>query len=66
MTTRIVVDRGLCDGNGLCAREAPRHFVLDENDELHLLQDEVASGERDAVERAIRSCPKAALRMVES
>ena len=66
MAMRIVVDRGLCDGNGLCAREAPRHFVLDEKDELHLVQEEVAAGALEAVERAIRSCPKAALRLAES
>lgn len=60
---RIVFDRGLCDGNGLCAQEAPDVFMLDENDELRLLREEVEDNATEAIERAVAVCPKAALRI---
>jgi ferredoxin len=66
MTRRIVLDPILCDRNGLCALEAPAHFALDANDELQLLKDTCEADETPAVERAIRACPKAALRLAGS
>jgi ferredoxin len=63
MAGRILVDRSLCDGNGVCAGQAPGYFMLDANDELQLLKEEVDEADLSAVERAIASCPKAALRV---
>lgn len=60
---RIVLDRSLCDGNGLCAGHAPQYFQLDTNDELEILQEQVSADDLIAVDRAIDSCPKAALRI---
>ena len=64
MAMRIIVDRSLCDGNGSCMAEAPLHFMLDENDDLRLLNENVATDELAVVQRAIQSCPKAALQLL--
>jgi ferredoxin len=60
---RIVVDRSLCDGNGLCAQEAPQLLALDADDGLHILKDDFTEAERVSAERAVSVCPKAALRI---
>ena len=62
---RIVVNRSLCDGNGLCAREAPKLFSVDEHDALHVLKENLDEKDREPAERAVKACPKAALRIVE-
>jgi len=64
MTHRIVLDPILCDGNGLCAEEAPDHFAFDANDELQI-KETYDESEALAVERAVRACPKAALRLTD-
>lgn len=61
---QIIVDHALCDGNGLCVIQAPNHFVLNQNDELHLLKDSVAPGEMASVQLAVQTCPKAAIRLI--
>ena len=63
---RIVVDRFLCDGNGLCVLEAPRFFALDADDELHVLEESFGPEHIEQVRRAVQSCPKAALSIAES
>ncbi|WP_216913231.1 ferredoxin [Nocardia sp. NBC_01377] len=60
---KVIVDWGLCDGNGVCAIEAPTVFEIDDDDELQLLKDEISDVERGAVDSAIRVCPKRALRL---
>ena len=65
MTQRILVDRSLCDGNGICAQEAPSHFALDASDALIVLLDLVEEADVPAIRRAVGGCPKAALRLVD-
>jgi len=59
---KLVVNRELCEANGVCVQLAPQAFELDDRDVLHLRiaapRDEA---ERDAFDRAVRSCPRAAL-----
>ena len=63
---KIIVDWGLCDGNGNCAIEAPTVFKLDDTDTLHLLKETVADAdETKQVAAAVRACPKSALKLVE-
>jgi ferredoxin len=59
---RIIVDRDLCEANGVCVRLAPAAFALDDDDVLHLrvLQPADAS-QRAAMDAAIAGCPKGAL-----
>ena len=41
MTQKIEVDFGLCESNGICMGIIPEVFDLDDQDYLHVLQDEV-------------------------
>ncbi len=38
---RVVVDRDLCEANGVCAGLAPEVFDLDDEDYLHIVAPEV-------------------------
>lgn len=58
---RILVDWDRCDGNGICAVEAPEAFHLDDADELTLLQEHPAEDLRAKVVAAASSCPKRAI-----
>jgi ferredoxin len=62
---KIVVNWGLCDGNGNCAKEAPELFALDANDSLHVLKEDFGAEYRAKAEAAVRSCPKSALSLAE-
>jgi ferredoxin len=58
---RIVVDRDLCEGHGMCEAMAHEFFELDDDDVMHVLDetpDEEHRGERAA---ATASCPVLAL-----
>ncbi len=61
---RIVVDRDLCQGHGVCEGEAPNVFVVSKAGELTVL-DERPGGDRRAIEAAVKYCPTHALRIVE-
>lgn len=63
---RLVIDRSLCDGNGLCVAEAPDHLRLDENDELQIDRADVDDADLAAARRAVGVCPKAALSLKET
>ena len=58
---KVVVNWSLCDGNGNCAAAAPELFRLDDDDEMHLLREDVDEDLRARAERAVRACPKNAL-----
>lgn len=63
---KIVVDRDLCEANGVCVRLCPEVFALDDADVLHLrvLRPADAS-QRAAFDAAIAGCPKGALAWAE-
>lgn len=62
---RIIVNWGLCDGNGNCSVEAPTLFEIDENDTLHILKETVDLHERESAAAAVQACPKSALKLVD-
>ena len=62
---RVTVDRDLCEANAVCAGLVPEVFDVDDEDELHIAAGEVPAGLADGVRRAVGSCPKTALRLVE-
>ena len=62
---KVIVDRDLCEANAICAGLVPEVFDVDDNDELHILADEVPAGFQDGVRRAVQSCPKTALSLSE-
>ncbi|WP_182377757.1 ferredoxin [Nocardioides sp. WS12] len=58
---KISVHEDECEGNAMCMAIAPDIFDVDDDGMLELLQAEPAADRRSDVERAVRSCPKAAL-----
>jgi ferredoxin len=62
-TLKIVVDYELCEANALCMQAAPEVFAVDGDDRLHLLQEQPPESAWAKVEKAVRLCPKGALRL---
>lgn len=60
---RVIVDPQACEANGVCAGLVPEVFELDDDDALHITVSEVPAPLAGAVQHAVRSCPKAALRL---
>ena len=60
---KIVVDRTKCTGLGICESLAPRHFEIDDEGTLEILDDDVTDETLADVEEAIEGCPTAALRL---
>ena len=58
---RIVVDRDLCESNGVCVRAAPDLFVIDDQDKLQLLVEELSPEQLERAQAAVRRCPRRAL-----
>ncbi|WP_163702140.1 ferredoxin [Mycolicibacterium sarraceniae] len=55
---RIRLDRTICDGFGICAKQAPKHFSLDDWGYASLIGDgTVEEADRDDVLRALFDCP---------
>ena len=65
MSWRIVVDRDLCQGHGVCESEAPGVFEVSKDGVLTVLQDSPSAGARHAVAAAVKYCPTHALTIVE-
>ena len=61
MTQKIEVDFGLCESNGVCMGIIPEVFDLDDQDYLHVLQDEVTPANEERVREAARQCPRQAI-----
>jgi len=58
---RIVVDRALCDGHGMCEAMAHEYFELDDEDVMHVLDETPPESERATVNAAVQACPALAL-----
>jgi len=62
---KIVVNRDLCESNGVCVRRAPEVFAVDEEERLQVLMEQPGPELADKVKQAVKRCPKAALSLVE-
>ena len=62
---KIQVDFDLCQSNGLCESIAPEHFQLDDDDFLQIPDDRVTDDNLADVERAVASCPRSAISIVD-
>ena len=62
---RVVVDFDLCESNALCMAAAPEVFEVRDDDYLYVLQEEPPEELRQKVETAVRTCPKAAISIVD-
>jgi len=62
---RVRVDRDACEANGVCAGLVPEVFEVGDDDNLRILAGDVPASLIATVRLAVRSCPKAALRLEE-
>jgi ferredoxin len=62
---KVEVDFGLCESNGVCMGIIPEVFHLDEDDNLHILKDEVTPENEHDIREAVRQCPRQAISIVE-
>jgi ferredoxin len=62
---RVVIDRTLCQGHGLCVGEAPDVFDLADTGELVLLNPTPDEAERPALDAAALGCPTGAISIHE-
>ena len=62
---KIVVDRDLCQGHGVCEAEAPDVFSVSKKGVLTVLEESPGEPRRAAVEQAVAFCPTKALRIEE-
>ncbi len=62
---KVVVDFGLCEANGICMGIIPEVFQLDEQDYLHVLDDEVTPANEAQLRDAVRQCPRQAISIVD-
>ena len=62
---RIVVDRDLCQGHGVCESEAPDVFSVDKAGNLTVLDETPPDALRAQVEQAVKFCPTHALKIQE-
>jgi sterol 14-demethylase len=60
-----VVDRGLCQGHGVCESEAPSVFSVSKKGELTVLDETPGEDLRTQVEAAVKFCPTHALSIEE-
>jgi sterol 14alpha-demethylase len=62
---RVVVDRGLCQGHGVCESEAPTVFSVSKQGELTIVEETPGEQLRTQVEAAVKFCPTHALSIEE-
>ena len=62
---KVIVDRDLCQGHGVCESEAPAVFAVDKKGVLQILDESPPESQRAAVETAVSFCPTHALRIEE-
>jgi ferredoxin len=58
---RVVVDRQLCKGHGVCMEEAPTVFEVTRDGRMTILLEEPPPELRAQVEAAVKYCPTEAL-----
>lgn len=61
---RVIVDRTLCVGTGMCTSIAPDLFELDDNGVLVLHEERITARAREEIDDAIACCPVEALSRV--
>ncbi|MCX6501784.1 MAG: ferredoxin [Microbacterium sp.] len=63
---KIQLDRPRCEGHGLCEEAAPQLMHLDDDGELIIDVADVDDADAAAAQAAVRVCPVAALRLVDT
>lgn len=58
---RIVADYGRCEGLGMCEAMASDFFELDDDENMHILNEHPDEADRAHVNAAVQACPVLAL-----
>lgn len=64
MSLRIEVDRGKCEGLGMCEAMASDFFELDDDEQMRVLNETPDAADRGHVNAAVQACPVLALTLV--
>lgn len=62
---RVVVDHGLCEGNGRCVEVAGGIFELRDDDRSYVLEEQPPNSLRPKVDLAVSLCPRQAIKIIE-
>jgi ferredoxin len=62
---KVVVDRDLCQGHGVCESEAAAVFAVSKQGVLVIVDESPSEALRAEVESAVKFCPTHALRIEE-
>lgn len=65
MSQKIHVDFEICESNAVCMGVAPEVFDLDDQDYLHVLQEDVTPENEAKVREAVRQCPRQAISIID-
>jgi len=60
---KAVVDHSLCEGHARCMDNAPEVFEVRDDDRSYTLIDVIPEELRAKVERAVQTCPRAAIKL---
>lgn len=58
---KIVADYDKCEGLGMCQSMAHEYFELDDDDNMHILDENPPEEDRAKVHAAVEACPVTAL-----
>lgn len=62
---KIVVDYDLCEANAFCTKHAPELFKVEDNDTLTVLNDQPGDALIAKAEKAVKYCPRGAIKLIE-
>jgi ferredoxin len=62
---KIIVDRDLCEANGVCTSWAPEVFLLDEGNRMVLAAERPDLEHAEKIHQAVGRCPRGALSVVD-
>lgn len=60
---KVVVDHSLCEGHARCMDNVPEVFEVRDDDRSYTLIDVIPEELRAKVERAVQTCPRAAIKL---
>lgn len=65
MTLRIVADRSMCEGHGMCEATSHEYFELDDTATVVVINENPPDSDKTFVQAAVDACPVAALSLIE-
>jgi ferredoxin len=60
---KAIVDHSLCEGHARCMDNAPEVFEVRDDDRSYTLIEVIPEELRAKVERAVQTCPRAAIKL---